>query len=160
MAEIALKGGKIALVDDEDYATVAKWSWRCRDKKDGHFYAVATIAKKPIYMHRFLMSPAFGQPVDHANGDGLDNRRANLRVCTTAQNQQNRRAIRSSTGFKGVTLHPSGKFQAQIKVSGRCRYLGLHATAAAAAARYDQEARALFGTFAVTNKDLLQLVAA
>lgn len=87
--------------------------------------------------------------IDHKNGIRTDNRIDNLRLCTTSQNQQNKAPLNGR--FKGVTALPSGRFQAQINVSGVQLYLGTHDAAEDAAAAYDTAARTHFGEFARLN---------
>lgn len=89
--------------------------------------------------------------IDHRSTDHTDNRWSNLREATTAQNGKNVGRIRSSSGFKGVTLHKSGKYQASIKSDGRAKYLGLFDDPQAAADAYDAACLVLHGEFAMTN---------
>lgn len=102
-----------------------------------------------IFMHRLLLPDA--EQVDHINGNGLDNRRCNLRAATPGQNMANRPRRRDNrTGFKGV--HRSGPgFSAQIKSKGVRTYLGYYKTADAAARAYDWAALQIHGPFARTN---------
>jgi hypothetical protein len=106
-----------------------------------------------VYLHRLLMNAVQTQQVDHANGNSLDNRRENLRFCTSSQNSQNRRRT-STSGFKGVSLKPRYKskpWEANIKVAGKLKYLGRFQTPEEAAKAYDSAARDMFGEFAHTN---------
>lgn len=106
-----------------------------------------------IYMHRVIMCPGPGMVVDHINGDSLDNRRINLRVCLPCENAKNRRVgINNRSGFKGVNWVKSHKqFVAKI---GRCRskdFLGYYRTAIEAANAYDDAAVEHFGEYANLN---------
>jgi hypothetical protein len=110
-------------------------------------------------MHRVIMDANAGMEVDHEKHRPLpekvvDNRKANLRVCTTQQNQANRRPNRGCTSaFKGVSLlKREGKWRAQITVDGRNRYLGRFTDEFAAARAYDAAALEHFGEFAHTNR--------
>lgn len=99
MKEIPLSRGKVALVDDGDYQRVTergKWSYATRG------YAVRRGADGNLeFMHRFLTGFSV---TDHVNGNGLDNRRPNLRGCTQAQNNCNVRLRGDNTsGVKGVS---------------------------------------------------------
>jgi len=90
-----------------------------------------------------------GLDTDHINGDGLDNRRENIRVSTKSQNQANRRNLQSNntSGFKGVDFH-RGKWRAQIKVDGRKIDLGSFDTPDEASGAYLRSAHHHFGKFA------------
>jgi hypothetical protein len=87
--------------------------------------------------------------IDHINGVKDDNRIANLREATAAQNRLNTGAqCRNTSGYRGVTFHKAlGKWQAQIIIKGRMRYLGLFTDPKIAAHAYDKVARELHGTF-------------
>lgn len=119
-----------------------------------HGYVVVPFRRgRPIFAHRIVWEKAngpipAGQMIDHINGIKTDNRIANLRLSTNSQNQMNRTALQGKVPFKGVTLHVTGKFQAQIKKGGKNHYLGLHDTAEGAAKAYAEAAKQLFGKFA------------
>ena len=102
-------------------------------------------------MHRLILNISDPQiHCDHINHNGLDNRRANIRACTPAENQHNRRKQKSSTGHKGVTRF-EGKYFAQIRCDNIYYYLGLYRSEKTAGRVYDQAARRLHGEFACTN---------
>jgi hypothetical protein len=148
--KIPLTKGAFALVDVEDAATVSERRWQLHP----HGYAYAGIRGRKIFMHRIILGAKTEQEVDHINGDGLDNRRANLRTCTRAENCANQRLSKKNTsGYKGVYFDAfSGRWKAQIQTlrSGK-RHLGRFDTAREAALAYDHEARRVFGEFARTN---------
>ena len=100
-------------------------------------------------MHREILNTPEGLDTDHINGDGLDNRRENIRVSTKSQNQANRRNLQSNntSGFKGVDFH-RGKWRAQIKVDGRKIDLGSFDTPDEASGAYLRSAHHHFGKFA------------
>jgi hypothetical protein len=158
MQEIKLTKGYVGLVDDEDYPLVSAFKW-CAHPNGNNVYVSRRIPRKgggqsTLKLHRFILG--INDPsvqVDHINGDGLDNRRENLRPCTVAQNQQNRSAQRNnSSGTKGVYLRRDcRKWQAQIKAVGKNRYLGLFPTKEAAAEAYAEAAKFYFGEFANTG---------
>jgi len=153
MKEIALTQGYVALVDDEDYGWVSQWKW-CALVKPHTVYATRRSARRggkqtSIYMHRVLLGAAPGMQTDHINGDGLDNRRENIRQCSAQENQRNSRSHVGSSIYKGVHWHKLGrKWQAYIKVDGRQRHLGYFSVEAVAAAAYKLAAALHFGTFA------------
>jgi hypothetical protein len=103
-----------------------------------------------VYMHAMLC-PQW-EKVDHRNGDGLDNRRRNLRRTTEAQNQMNRRKPKNNTsGFKGVGFIKARKrWRATIRYS-TVRIVGHFPTAHEAALAYDTAARQYHGKFARLN---------
>lgn len=157
---IQLKDGTLALVDSEDYARLVRHQWR-RDRDD---YAARTVhfrgedgldRTRCVFMHREVVGAPTGETtvlVDHKNGNTLDNRRKNLRFCSVSQNQQNRHHRSGVSAYKGVCWHSRcRKWQAQIKLSGRNRYLGLFENEVDAAKAYDTAAREMFGEFANTN---------
>lgn len=142
---IQLSKGQWAIVDDKDFAWLCQWRWSACEKRKGlgEFYAVRQDRSgdrpRMLPMHRQIMAPGSGEVVDHINGDGLDNRRCNLRVCSQADNMLNRRKnrARSSSRYKGVAWHPGGrKWIAQF----RTQYLGLFPTQEEAAAAYNRAA--------------------
>lgn len=155
--EIPLTKGRVTLVDDIDFDRFASHKWHYGSRG----YAVRRVTRdgKPgfIYLHREIAGDTLGMFVDHANGDPLDNRRENLRLCTNSQNQQNRRAVQGVSKYKGVTWHKSaGKWQAQIKVDGRNVYLGLFGSEADAAQAYADAAHQHFGEFAFANASTVE----
>jgi hypothetical protein len=102
-------------------------------------------------------TPRPGFVVDHINGDPLDNRKSNLRVCTQAENLRNRRkrAKPTSSKFKGVSRHTISRqkpWLAKIKSDGKTIYLGTFETEEQAAEAYDRAALERFGTFAHLNR--------
>ena len=153
--EIPLTRGMVALVDDEDYERVNKLSWYLGPSIKGRHYARSTVRgtkSEILYMHRFVTFAKNGQVVDHANGDTLDNRKINLRICNQSQNMGNsKRHKRNKSGFKGVYLEKrTGKYVSSIKCNKKF-WIGSFDTAEKAARAYDAKARELFGEFARCN---------
>lgn len=151
---IPLTQGEFALVDVEDYERLAQYKWRLGSKG----YAIRTFKdvsgkKRTLSMHRVIMDAPPRTETDHINGDRLDNRKANLRICSTMENQRNRGIqVNSTTGFKGVSPHKaSGKYEGKIGHKKEKIYLGLFSSPEEAARAYDAMARKLFGEFARLN---------
>ena len=155
-AEIPLTQGRVAIVDRADLDKLAGLTWRavCLN---GHWYAQTSIpgVEQPVFMHRYLTDCPAGKLVDHADGDGLNNRRANMRVCTHTENMWNQRAQatgRKVSRFKGVTWKPRGKpWAAAIQQRGERLYIGSYRTEEEAARAYDAAAKVFHGRFACTN---------
>ena len=152
MALLNLFNGGCALIDDDDLPLVANGRWKRFTAAPGYHY-VATRGKRPMLLHRWLMLPPSGMVVDHINGDTLDNRRENLRVCTHQQNMRNRRKARiGACTYKGVYFRAGkNRWHANIKENGRHVHLGSFRTQEAAAAAYDIAALLRFGEFACLN---------
>ena len=154
MKSITLTKGKLALVDDEDFEHINQFSWYY---SNGYAYRPLprkTRKKPSISMHRLIMDDPAGKEVDHINGNRLDNRRSNLRICTKAENRRNL-GLRStnSTGFKGVCFRKDiKKYQAQITVNSKSVYLGYYPTAQQAAHAYNDAAVKYYGEFARLNE--------
>lgn len=158
---IALTQGKFAIVDESDYQRLARFNWFAL--KDKHtFYAVRNViidGKSGLQlMHRAVLGDRAGAQVDHFDGDGLNNRRHNLRACTVTQNRMNLRHTKAgkSSRWKGVYREPKyGRRQAcwrsVIRCSGRTFRLGRFENEDDAARAYDSAAKALFGEFAALN---------
>jgi len=139
-------------VDDADYPALSLHSWLLTRKRDKH-YAITRIHGRYVYLHRMVMGAPILRLVDHIDGDGLNNRRSNLRICTRSQNMGNSRQHCDASGkFKGVYYERnSGRYVAQICCRRRRTKLGRFATPLDAARAYDTAARAAFGDFAKTN---------
>ena len=144
--------GVYTLVDAEDYEYLNQWSWYLTKK--GYVSRTDYSNGRPgktIRMHRFIMNTPRGMETDHKNRDKLDNRKENLRICTTTQNQANipvRR--RNILGVKGV-CRQQGKYRASISVSGKPIHLGHFDTLLEASNAYDDAANIYFGEFASLN---------
>lgn len=152
---VPLTQGMVARVSPNDVALVSKYNWIAARTKGGLIYAQTTIPaaaghRTILKMHRLILGAPPGSEVDHENGDGLDNRRENIRLASRGQNCQNRRPRACLSSFKGVWA-AGRRWRAEIKAGENRRYLGVYATAEEAARVYDRAARALFGDFAHTN---------
>lgn len=155
VVEVPLSGGYVAIVDAADAGQVLQHKWSAKQGRRT-VYARRNVRRPDgTYasqsLHQFLTGYEL---TDHRNGDGLDNRRANLREATPGENGQNcRKRSHNTSGFKGVTWHKHRrKWLAQIKSGdGKNRFLGYFLTAEGAAHAYDAAARELHGEFAAVN---------
>lgn len=155
MKQIPLTQGKVTLVDDEDFEYLNQWKWHAM-ADDYTFYVGRKEGwpiQKTIRMHRVITNAPGGMFVDHINGNGLDNRRSNLRLCTVAENNRNIKGNhRNTTGYKGVTWHKRDHvFIAQIRVNGKLFQVGRFSNALEAAKAYDKVAKEYHGDFASLN---------
>ena len=157
MKKIDLNRGYQALVDDEDYELLSQWNWTAHIARQGRVVYAVRYLRKPhrhsIGMHRFIMNAPKGMEVDHINGNSLDNRRSNLRICSRIQNSWNMKLSKSNTsGFRGVYKYRNGKsWIANIGVKGRSIYLGIYKTPVEAAIAYNKKAKEVFGCYARLN---------
>lgn len=136
------------IVDEEDIPLVSQYTWYV-NIYGKQLYAVTSTG---LLMHRLIMDAKMCQIIDHINGNGLDNRRENLRICTHSQNHQNQHNVSGASQYKGVCLSKSGKkWRAYIYDNGKRIHLGYFFTERAAARAYDNKAKKLFGEFAKLN---------
>lgn len=156
MLRILLADEVFAKVDDADLMLVSGFPWRPLHPKPKNpmVYAHAWNGQQSFYMHRLLLGVPSGITVDHADGDGLNNQRYNLRKATEGQQQANRGRQRNNrtSQFKGVFWNEARqRWQATIHYDGRTQYIGRFATEEDAARAYDRRALAEFGSFARLN---------
>lgn len=139
------------LVDEADRA-VLELGWSIHRFGRDLFYACRRVGGRTQYLHRTLLGEPSGE-VDHRNGDGLDNRRDNLRLAPHRLNLANARPqLGRSSRFKGVSLYrKAGDWEAYITVAGRKRHLGRFTDETDAARAYNAAATAAWGEFARLN---------
>jgi AP2 domain/HNH endonuclease len=166
--KLALKHGW-CLIDDTDWRAIAcDWAWRSQRSSvrgsNGQKLQSAYVVGHPLddkhgldlEMHRLILGlPQYRElkiDVDHINGDGLDNRRANLRIATRAQNLANSGSRQGSSQYKGVSFcRQTGRWKAQITIGGQNHNLGRYSTEEEAAAVYNAAALEAWGEHAHLN---------
>lgn len=151
---------KFALIDLDEVGRVSLHKWYAQ-LSGRTCYVIATasagLPSHHMRLHAFIMRAEKGQRFDHINGDGLDNRKENLRLAASAQNARNTFKTNSShvtSKFKGVSLSSSGRWIAQIRFEGQPQALGVFDDEEDAARAYDTAAIRLFKEFAKTNADM------
>lgn len=129
MKKIPLTRGQFAIVDEADYDWLNQWNWYA-EKAPHTFYALRTVRidgkKKSIRMHRLIMNTPADMETDHIDGEGLNNRRYNLRNATHQDNMINCARWKSGTSkYRGVSWHiTEKKWYAQITVNYKNIYIG------------------------------------
>lgn len=153
---IPLTRGQVTIVDDDvfDEYVQRRVRW-CANKKGNRWYAVRFGEGKMLFLHRRIAQAGSGQVVDHINGDTLDNRRSNLRLCEGWQNAHNcGKRKNGASPYKGIKpgyRKDRETWKAEIQVRGQRHYLGEHDTPEEAARAYDVAALRLVGPFAGLN---------
>lgn len=145
-----------AVIDACDYDRLAQFKWTATaksGKRRSVIYAVRRVTEAGrsfiVRMHCEVMGE---KHIDHIDGAGLNNQRSNLRVCTNAQNQQNRKVGFGASRFKGVSWHKaSSKWRATIVVERKQKALGYFRAEEDAARAYDAAASVIFGAFSALN---------
>jgi hypothetical protein len=157
------RGPKVfAKISPQDAEIILKYKWRFTQAKKGRVrqtirYALAQEKRGGQYirlkMHRVILNAPEGVHVDHINGDGLDNRRENLRLVTPQLNQANsRKRLVGGSVYKGVAWSaPARRWRAYIAPNRKQIHLGLFNTEIEAAQAYDAKAREIWGEHAFLN---------
>jgi len=150
MKRIKMGGKKenvFCILDDEDYEKYKKFNWwlscgyPARYRKNG-----------TIYMHREIMNTPKGMETDHINGDRLDNRKENLRICTTSENQCNRKKINGENRHRGITLRRN-KWVVRICRNHKSFWLGSFEREIDAIKCWNAKAKELSGDFVILNSE-------
>ena len=150
---ITLTKGYEAIVDPEDYEYLNKFKWHV-NKNRNTFYARRKEDNGFIYMHREILGlkKHDGKQGDHINGNGLDNRRRNLRVCSNQQNSFNQKPTKGRSKYKGVYRHKDNKsWVSQVKVNNKVIHIGSFKTENEAGIAYNAKAIECFGEYARLN---------
>lgn len=153
MKKIKLTQGKYALVDDADFKWLNQWKWSLNSSGRSLFYAARSLNGKGIKMHRVIMNAPREKQVDHINGNGLNNQRKNLRLCTKLENSKNRRInINNTSGYKGIIWYKKyNKWNVQISINGKRKNLGYFIKIKDAIKIYKNASNKYFGKFARIN---------
>ena len=109
-------------IEELDRIKKYRWNYGCRN------YVRAIVDGKQILLHRFIINCPEDKVVDHINGDTLDNRKCNLRICTQVDNMKNQKKnIRNTSGYKGVSWNKKSKaWEVSITQNGKRHYLGMY----------------------------------
>jgi hypothetical protein len=147
---IPLTQGKFALIDEADFERASQFRW-CAARTGTIWYAQSWQNGRTMYLHRYLMEATKDIEVDHVNGDGLDNRRENLRLASHRQNLANQKInARNRSGYHGVSLATNQKTVAWRARIGT-HFCGSFPTAEEAARARDAKALEVYGEFARLN---------
>ena len=141
------------ILDEVSLVLFNKYTWSIVKQSNSH-YLIGNIDGKMYRFHRLLFDNIDSTKfVDHINGNGLDNRLDNLRICTPQQNRTNVPKLKGKSKYKGVRKSTKGKtWQAAIKKNHKWYYLGCFKTQQEAAKAYNVAAIQLFGEFARLNE--------
>jgi len=158
MKEIQLTQGKVAIVDDEDYQMVNQFKWYAL-KNGNTFYARRVVPvngrQKTVHMHQFIIGDTPKKSdIDHKDGNGCNNQKLNLRICTHQENMMNqKKPDKNCTSiYKGVCWHKrDNKWQSRIQIDGKLIHIGYFMDESDAARAYDKAAKHHFKEFAYLN---------
>ena len=157
MREIELTKGYKTMVDDEDYEGVSQHKWFAHVDYRGGVYARRQRRdgnkQVTVLMHREITGVPRGMEVDHIDGETLDNRRENLRVCTHSQNRKNTHGSHGDVLYKGVCYNKGqDRYTAKIGCDGKQHWIGYFKTPEEAALAYNDAARRYHGEYACLNE--------
>src|SRR4051794_40539867 len=148
---VYLSQGLTTEIDDADWEKLKDYKWFAHVRPKRTYAVSSSIKGQTLYMHRLIMSPPRGMQVDHIDGDGLNNKRSNLRLATSQQNNANAFRTQNVSGYIGVNITPSGRWQARARKGGTRHHIGVFDTPEEAARAYDAWTFVEYGDFAQLN---------
>lgn len=153
--KIKLTKGYITVIDDEDYKKICHCKWQVWIGKNV-LYAVNRNGKK---MHRLIMDAKDGESIDHKDGNGLNNKKSNLRFANKHFNAFNntKHTTSSSSKYKGVDKN-EGRWRCRICVYGKSIFIGRYNFEEEAGKAYNKEANKYFGEYAKLNKPKYKII--
>ncbi len=153
---VVLTRWHVAFFSPDDLEKVSGGVWYSDHRRDATYAARLTQTKNfrtKIYLHRLITGATKGVTTDHIDGDGLNNRRENLRVCSNIENCRSRHKARGRSKFKGVLWNRQNqKWKANITIDSRLKHLGFFDDDVLAARAYDRAVQVYFGEFCMTNE--------
>lgn len=149
MKNIFLTNGLKVIVDDEDYEWLSKYNWYASKNK----YAITKLDGLTKSMHRLILGLTDSKILtDHINGNGLDNRRCNLRPCTPQENLRNMKKFRGLSKYRGVSwCKQMKKWRVSLSIRGKSTYYGYYEDEEKAARLFDSIIKEKHGDFARLN---------
>ncbi len=151
---VGIRGKYKAIVDDEDFEWLSNFKWQIYNPRQ-YPYAVTILSNgKQLLMHRMILNAPRELIVDHKDGNGLNNQRSNIRLCTRKENVRNcPRYSHNTSGYKGVCwIAPKRKWRAQYQIDRKCKVVGYFDNIIDAARAYNKAIKIAFGEFASPNK--------
>jgi len=148
MKTLQLTNGYEAIIDDDDFERVSSFKWHGAKSRTGVY--VRHGRNPALILHRFILDAKPGVSVDHINGNTLDNRKENLRICTSAENTRNSRKYSTNvSGCKGVSyIEWRNKWASKITFNYKKYFLGYYNTREDAFEAYKAKAKEFFGEYA------------
>jgi hypothetical protein len=143
------------IIDEEDKDLFFSRSWGIHKKSNTCYLRYRHSGKKlSLFFHRELMKASLNYQIDHINGNGLDNRKSNLRICAFSDNMKNNHGHKKRySKFKGAFYRPKlDKWVSMITKDRKQYYLGLFKTEQEAAKAYNEAALIYHGNFANINQ--------
>jgi len=141
MKKIPLTQNQFALVNNADYDQLSQYKWHA-GKAMYTFYAYTNVRIdgrcRKVSMHRVILGlkPGDGKEIHHIDGNGLNNQRRNVRICSRSENMRN-----CAVPDKGIYRH-KGAWIARIQIRGKRKYLGSFSSWRDAQKAYDLAAQA------------------